>query len=347
MGKYKNILSVFILFISLSFLFVSILHIFFYKSEFYKILSTKIFFSHFYALTELFSFVLIVISTLVFIFDFCKIDKRELFFKIYLISFILIFISSFSLIVFDNLLEDYRILDSSKGTFKIVEWNTLDSFNRNHAIKIFKEFDADIAVFPELGGYNKSRDPRERLKDIFIDAKIDYNKYDVFVSSKSKGMIAPVTVIVKKTFAKYIKKKNNHETWLGTIFLESSNKNIPSIYGLHTAPPLPGLLKIWRDDLITISDDIVTKNPKSIIIGDFNATLRHGSLNDISTHVDVLSYKSKFKRGTWPIKLSLYFRTAIDHILIPKDIFSVIDVKVVDLSKSDHAAIFVELRKIK
>lgn len=108
-------------------------------------------------------------------------------------------------------------------------------------------------------------------------------------------------------------------TQFGTIYLKSTNEDMPDIIGLHTAPPLLGFMSNWNRDLNVISSNIILDNPKAIIIGDFNATLRHGALNHITTHEDVLDYLSRFRRGTWHSRLPIWMSTSIDHVLIPKD----------------------------
>lgn len=79
----------------------------------------------------------------------------------------------------------------------------------------------------------------------------------------------------------------------------------------------------WNWDLKLIASDIIRNNPDAIILGNFNATLKHGALNDITTHEDALNYLSWFKRGTWPDELPAYFCIPIDHILLPKDKYTV------------------------
>lgn len=104
-------------------------------------------------------------------------------------------------------------------------------------------------------------------------------------------------------------------TRFGTLYLSSTAKNSPNIIGLHAASPLPGLMSMWQRD-IDLNEDISNNKQDSIIIGDFNATIRHGSLNNIKTHLAVLEYVSKFNSGTWNTNIPSIFRIRIDHILI-------------------------------
>lgn len=71
--------------------------------------------------------------------------------------------------------------------------------------------------------------------------------------------------------------------------------------------------------------------------------MKHGSLNEIDTHEDALNYLSIFQRGTWNVDLPSYFRTTIDHILIPKDKYLIKNIELKDLSGSDHICVLAEL----
>lgn len=130
-----------------------------------------------------------------------------------------------------------------------------------------------------------------------------------------------------------------YSTTFGTLHLKS--KHAPEIIALHTAPPLAMLKNEWQNDLQLISEKLIKKYPDAIILGDFNATMRHSSLSTIKTHKDVLNVLPFWKRGTWHTKMPWFIRSSIDHILIPSD-SKVKNVSVMDLGESDHCAIYVE-----
>lgn len=131
-------------------------------------------------------------------------------------------------------------------------------------------------------------------------------------------------------------------TIFGTVYLESLNSDRPDLIAVHTAPPLFSLMNLWKRDLELISE-FAHSNPDAILIGDFNATMKHGSLSKIQTHSDVLNYSSRWNRGTWNQKLPAFFRTPIDHVLIP-DQYRVVSAETRVLPGSDHAGIFTEIQ---
>ena len=273
----------------------------------------------------------------------CKLGTKTLYSKILLIDWVAILICASIFACAGNGLTTLSPNTNKNNTFKIAEWNALDNLNSEAAKKIFIEYDVDIAVFPELGGYEKGDSSTEKIKDIFDVVGIDCNRYDVFTSLPTEGNIAPVTVVVKKSFASYTNNQKTPMTFYGTVYLESTSENLPDIIGLHTAPPLPGLMYIWQYDLDTIYKEIIAKNPGAIIVGDFNANLKHGAMSRIDTHDDALNYLSVFNRGTWPTNFPVPLRSSIDHIFLPQNKYGVKRIETFDLSASDHAIVLAEI----
>lgn len=310
-------------------------HVFFPSSGLNIALSSKLFFAQFYSFPILFGGSL-VIGALV-IFGICLLINQIILRK-NKIGLFWLAIGLLSLVFMLGGSETTKItsLEESK-TIKIVEWNTLNNLDKAHIEKIFKDYDADIAVFPEL--------ENQSLEDSFREVGLDFDRYEVFLSHKTGGGIAPVTVITKKDFSGYRMVKEDNMTSFGTVVLQAEDKAKPDIVGLHTAPPLPALMNAWERDLVLIAHHISKQYTDAIIIGDFNATMRHGAMNELGTYEDALSYLPKFSRGTWHTQLPSYFRTTIDHVLIPKDKYVVQAIQTMDFNASDHTCVFVILAK--
>lgn len=322
--------------------FIVIVHCFFYKASLNENLSTKPILAQFFAFPVLFGFVGAILSfALLVVFLYRKKRGKLPSLGAFLLCVILTVTSSLLAIAGSNG-KQYEDTEYTGDTFRLVEWNTFDSFNGDSAMIIFGEYDADIVILPEFGGYEKGDDARQRISDIFTSVGIDHSLYDVFTSPPNAGNIAPVTIIVKKAFASYTTKPENASTMFGTHYLSSTSESAIDIIGLHTAPPLPGMMKFWNRDLDFVAD-LAKKNPNAIIVGDFNATLRHGELSSISTHSDAVEHLACFARGTWPLKLPTCFRASIDHVLLPESKYGISNIEIRNLSGSDHAAIFVEI----
>ena len=310
-------------------------HVFFPSSGLNIALSSKLFFAQFYSFPILFGGSL-VIGALV-IFGICLLIN-QIILKKRKIGLFWLAIGLLSLVFMLGGSEPTKTtsLEETK-TIKIVEWNTLNNLNKAHIEKIFKDYDADIAVFPEL--------KNQSLEAGFREVGLDFDRYEVFLSPKTGGGIAPVTVITKKDFSGYRMVKEDNMTSFGTVVLQAKDKAKPAIVGLHTAPPLPALMNDWKRDLVLIAHHLSKQYRDAIIIGDFNATMRHGAMNALGTYEDALSYLPKFGRGTWHTRLPSYFRTTIDHVLVPKDSYVVQAIQMVDFKVSDHACVFVSLAK--
>ena len=65
--------------------------------------------------------------------------------------------------------------------------------------------------------------------------------------------------------------------------------------------------------------------------------MKHGYLNDINTHMDVLEYASKNNTGTWHRDIPAIFRTTIDHVLIPNN--------TKNYNTSDHLCVLVVIQE--
>lgn len=309
-----------------------------------KIISIQLGFAQFYAFMTFFAILVLIISI---IFIILGVVKNKLTVNLMNIMWIITIIFSLLFINFDNVsqVSNNQLIARDK-IIKLVEFNVANNLNENNIRAIFKEFDADIAVFPELGGYEKGDRSNKRLIDLFSRAGLDFQNYHAYESEPTSGNIAPVTVVIKKSFGNYNLIENKAMTVFGTVYLSSASNDIPNIVGLHTAPPLPSLMELWRRDLNLIVE-IANKNPDSFIIGDFNATMKHGSLSEINTHQDVLEYASKFNSGTWNRNMFSLFRPRIDHILIPKDQYIVHSVEIKNYDNSDHLCVFVQLQRYK
>lgn len=308
-------------------------------------LSSKVLFAHFYSFPVLFGTVIAAAAVLLLIAEAVK-GKKAYFTKcrflfpaaMLLISLVFVFCSSDVKKITEN--------DGGRPSIKIVELNAQNRLDREAVSKIFKSFDADIAVLPEFGGYTKGGRPEERLADLLESAGIDAENYNYYVSDQRGESFPPVTVAVKKAFHEYQQADHPDMTRFGTVRLESGDENFADIIGLHTAPPRPGLMASWKRDLDLIAGKIIPQNKDALLLGDFNATSRHAALNLIETHDDALAYLPRFKKGTWGLFLPEAFRTGIDHVYFPKDKYQVNYVDVFRFNGPDHMGLFVELSPI-
>lgn len=299
-------------------------------------LSTKPILAQIYAFPLATATTASLLSFLYFSLSFYKKKKQILF---YSGIFLLV---SLTLLVFGTD-KTASVTSNNTNTLKLVTWNVANQLEAEHLKQIFSSFNTDIAIFPELDSNAQEGQENQKIKILFQQAGLSIEDYDVFTSPPTDSGIAPVTVIIKKSYGFYTKAETFHTTRFGTIVLHSRKQNLPDIIALHTAPPLPGLMEVWKQDLHIIHNQLASKYPKAIIAGDFNATMRHGALAKISSHRDALNVLPPFERGTWNSQSPKLFNATIDHILLPKNHYYVKDLDIVSFQNSDHRCIFTEI----
>ena len=299
-------------------------------------LSTKPILAQIYAFPLATATTASLLSFLYFSLSFYKKKKQILF---YSGIFLLV---SLTLLVFGTD-KTASVTSNNTNTLKLVTWNVANQLEAEHLKQIVSSFNTDIAIFPELDSNAQEGQENQKIKILFQQAGLSIEDYDVFTSPPTDSGIAPVTVIIKKSYGFYTKAETFHTTRFGTIVLHSRKQNLPDIIALHTAPPLPGLMEVWKQDLHIIHNQLASKYPKAIIAGDFNATMRHGALAKISSHRDALNVLPPFERGTWNSQSPKLFNATIDHILLPKNHYYVKDLDIVSFQNSDHRCIFTEI----
>ena len=299
-------------------------------------LSTKPILAQIYAFPLATATTASLLSFLYFSLSFYKKKKQILF---YSGIFLLV---SLTLLVFGTD-KTASVTSNNTNTLKLVTWNVANQLEAEHLKQIFSSFNTDIAIFPELDSNAQEGQENQKIKILFQQAGLSIEDYDVFTSPPTDSGIAPVTVIIKKSYGFYTKAETFHTTRFGTIVLHSRKQNLPDIIALHTAPPLPGLMEVWKQDLHIIHNQLASKYPKAIIAGDFNATMRHGALAKISSHRDALNVLPPFERGTWNSQSPKLFNATVDHILLPQNHYYVKDLDIVSFQNSDHRCIFTEI----
>lgn len=327
-----------LIFISFLILFAIpiIAYSFFPSSNFNIWLSTRPILAQIYAFPLATATMVSILSFVFFSLSFYKKKKQILF---YSGIFLLV---SLTLLVFGTD-KTASVTSNNTNTLKLVTWNVANQLEAEHLKQIFSSFNTDIAIFPELDSNAQEGQENQKIKILFQQAGLSIEDYDVFTSPPTDSGIAPVTVIIKKSYGFYTKAETFHTTRFGTIVLHSRKQNLPDIIALHTAPPLPGLMEVWKQDLNIIHNQLASKYPKAIIAGDFNATMRHGALAKISSHRDALNVLPPFERGTWNSQSPTIFSTTIDHVLLPINHYYVKSLEIVTFQNSDHRCIFTEI----
>ncbi|GAA2475180.1 endonuclease/exonuclease/phosphatase family protein [Streptomyces gobitricini] len=114
----------------------------------------------------------------------------------------------------------------------------------------------------------------------------------------------------------------------------------------HPMPPLPGGIGLWKRELGLLRDFAAAHRGRPLVLaGDFNATQDHAafrSVLDAGALHDAARLTGAARTGTWPLNAALPPYAQIDHVLVSAD-FSVRGARFLDLARTDHRALLVDL----
>lgn len=213
----------------------------------------------------------------------------------------------------------------------IATFNTASTLTADDLKSLVAAHHPDVIMLPETGGY----EARQAVKSIGYPGQV-FETPDWGFTDAYTGGIAPTSVVVSDSLgpAKHVR---GPATSFGTVELEFEDPSLPRIIGVHTAPPLPGLMKQWRTDLKEVAAFGESASTPTVIAGDFNATLRHGPLAARTQLVDSQKFCSRRQAGTWPARMPNALRAPIDHIFVTHDMRTQ-SCQTMQVGSSDHLA---------
>jgi endonuclease/exonuclease/phosphatase (EEP) superfamily protein YafD len=111
----------------------------------------------------------------------------------------------------------------------------------------------------------------------------------------------------------------------------------------HAVAPRPGDVAQWSTDLGELTRYCASGTP-TIVAGDFNATLDHSRLRDVTAGCsDAAAQRGRGLQPTWPTWMPDWFGAQIDHVFVTPPIAAE-EFAVHDLAGSDHRAVVIRLR---
>ncbi|GAA4796354.1 endonuclease/exonuclease/phosphatase family protein [Streptomyces ziwulingensis] len=113
----------------------------------------------------------------------------------------------------------------------------------------------------------------------------------------------------------------------------------------HPVPPVPGQVGRWRTELYALRDAVAGDDrTPTVVAGDFNASQDHAAFRRvIDTGLsDAARLAGSGRTPSWPARTTPTFGVQIDHVLVSED-FSVRDARFLDLARTDHRALLVDL----
>lgn len=222
-------------------------------------------------------------------------------------------------------------------SLKVVTFNTGSTMRPQDFEELTARYNPDIIVLPETTVF----DARRGLERANYAGRVFGTTGEGF-SGSYQGRIAPTTVVTKEDLGAATPIAGP-ATAFGTVALQFDDPDLPIVLGIHAAPPLPGLMRQWREDVERVRSFGESSTTPMVIAGDFNATLRHGAVASRLRLMDTQELCGGRQAGTWPARAPGILRSPIDHVFITQPI-GVESCHVVRIGESDHLAYVSTLR---
>lgn len=227
--------------------------------------------------------------------------------------------------------EDSEHAVTENRHLTIVSFNTGSTLSVSDFQQLVTMWDPDVIVLPETAGHEIRRAMTiSHYRGTLFETRRDG------LPNTYTGSIAPTSLIVSDRLGPAHAVKAP-VTSFGTVAVEFNDTALPMIVGLHTAPPLPGLMEQWRSDIDRVFEFSESTKKSLIVAGDFNATLRHGALAARNALVDSQEFCSSPQKGTWPTGTPSIMRAPIDHVFVTQGMRAS-SCHVQEIGRSDHLA---------
>ncbi|WP_147392866.1 endonuclease/exonuclease/phosphatase family protein [Actinomyces sp. 2119] len=158
--------------------------------------------------------------------------------------------------------------------------------------------------------------------------------------------VRATTVLVSERLGGYRQTEGVAGAGRGMVVLEPVDGSGPVITGVHTYPPVPGLMGEWRSSLTTVAGLCQDPPEGLVMVGDFNATRDHALLRDLHACASAGEQAGVGGLATWPTHTGTRLLGAtIDHVLVDASAWVGQSGEVLTLPQTDHRAVVVRLGK--
>ena len=193
----------------------------------------------------------------------------------------------------------------------VVSYNSLATFTASDLERLEAEFHPDVVVLSETS-IERSRAAVDGAA--WPGTAVTHGPRDR--SAPASSPIEATSVLLRDGTPQYATAEAE-PSMQGSVRLEPSQPGYPVLLGVHYAPPLPGFMSMWRDDLsrsVAEAQEAASEGPV-LLAGDLNATVRHGPLAGLDGLTDTASVCGR-PEGTWPTDWPAVGRSAIDHVTV-------------------------------
>lgn len=225
--------------------------------------------------------------------------------------------------------------------YSVATYNSLGSLTASDLERLEAEFRPDLLVLPET-----SLERAQAAVDAVGWPGTAVTHGPAARTAPATSPIEATTVLVRDGLPEF-SDAQAEPSMLGSVRLEPTEPGQPLLLAVHYAPPLPGHMSFWRDDItrsVAEAEQAATSAERGpvLLVGDLNATLRHGALADLDGLVDTARACGR-PQGTWPTHWPNWARSPIDHVIVSEGT-QVLSCGTLELPGSDHLAYAAEVR---
>lgn len=131
---------------------------------------------------------------------------------------------------------------------------------------------------------------------------------------------------------------------LGAVLAVPVSGDGPTLAAVHPGAPVPGVgYPRWASD-VTTAVEIGRRHHDSVVAGDFNTTIDHAMMHDLTPCIDAAVVAGRGAEGTWPAHFPAPLAAPIDHVLINGG-YCVLGTRTERVGASDHRAVIARLRR--
>jgi endonuclease/exonuclease/phosphatase (EEP) superfamily protein YafD len=168
-----------------------------------------------------------------------------------------------------------------------------------------------------------------------VEAELTGLGYRGFTVQTTTSPVSATSVLVSGELGEVRFGSDDGATTFGHVIAETASLRLVAY---HSYPPLPGETHLWRRDQEALKR-WCSGGVRTIVAGDFNATLDHAALRDgLGECRSAAAAVGKGLAGTWPAGRPGVFRTQIDHVVGTRDVTAT-GFSTYDIEGSDHRAV--------
>ncbi len=168
--------------------------------------------------------------------------------------------------------------------------------------------------------------------------------FQVFSTSEGPRDSDSTSLLVSQELGDY-RQLPSPKMLLGAVLAVPVGGRGPTLAAVHPGAPVPTVgYAQWTSD-VTTAVDLCRGHEDSVVAGDFNTTIDHAMMHDLTPCIDAAVAAGRGAEGTWPAHFPAPLAAPIDHVLINGG-YSVLGTRTERVGGSDHRAVIARLRRV-